>query len=186
MVCNIKDYKLSNFINKYEKYKIVLKLAKISKVLEVNNCNNELLFKALYTPAFWEEINPSKKMEAQFIAPNVLHTKIYDEIDLVKIPIEMEGELILSDKGEDAEKGRLIEFNVRNNKDIRELEGRIRIKPLSHTKSKLGVFIETFTLTSEFLNLLGGGADLVLQRKISDMLRNVEKCCKTKDLQDFL
>jgi hypothetical protein len=161
-------------------------MAKISKVLEVNNCNDEKLFQALYTAAFWEAINPSKKMEATFTAPNVLHTKIYDEIDLVKIPIEMEGELILSDKGKDEGKGRLIEFNVRNNKDIRELEGRLRIKFLSSTKSKLGVFIETFSLTSEFLNLLGGGADLVLQRKISEMLRNVEKVCKTQDLQDFL
>lgn len=164
----------------------MLKMAKISKVLEINNCNNEKLFQALYTPAFWEEINPSKKMEAKFIAPNVLHTKIYDEIDLVKIPIEMEGELILSDKGEDEGKGRLIEFNVRNNKDIQELEGRLRIKSLSPTKSKVGAFIETFSLTSEFLNLLGGGADLILQRKISEMLRNIEKYCKTKDLQDFL
>ncbi|MBY9012308.1 MAG: hypothetical protein KGD70_08030 [Candidatus Lokiarchaeota archaeon] len=161
-------------------------MAKISKVLEVNNCNSELLFQALYKAEFWEAINPAKKMDAQFTAPNVLYTKIYDEIDIVKIPIEMEGELILSDKGEEEGKGRLIEFNVRNNKDIRELEGRLRIKTLSSTKSKLGVFIETFSLSSEFLSLLGGGADLVLQRKISEMLRNIEKICKTKDLQEFL
>jgi hypothetical protein len=165
---------------------MVLNLAKISKVLEVNNCNNEKLFQALYKSEFWEAFNPAKKMEANFTAPNVLHTKVYDEVDLVKIPIEMEGELLLSDKGIDPGKGRLIEFNVRNNKDVRELEGRIRIKSLSPTKSKLGVFIDTFILTSEFLNLLGGGADLILQRKISEMLRNIEKICKTKDLQDFL
>ena len=164
----------------------MLNLAKISKVLEVNNCNNEALVQALYKANFWEAINPAKKMDAEFTAPNVLYTKVYDEIDLVKIPIEMEGELVLSDKGEEPGKGQLIEFNVRNNKDVRELEGRIRIKSLSPTKSKLGVFIETFTLSSEFLNLLGGGADLVLQRKISEMLRNIEKICKTKDLQDFL
>jgi hypothetical protein len=125
-------------------------------------------------------------MDAQFTAPNVLYTKIYDEIDIVKIPIEMEGELILSDKGEEEGKGRLIEFNVRNNKDIRELEGRLRLKTLSSTKAKLGVFVDTFSLNSEFLNLLGGGADLVLQRKISEMLRNIEKICKIKDLQEFL
>ena len=165
---------------------MVLKLAKISKVLEVNNCNNEILFQALFKAAFWEAINPTKKMEAKFTAPNVLYTKIYDEIDIIKIPIEMEGDLLLADKGEDEGKGRLIEFNVRNNKDVRELEGRIRIKPLSPTKSKLGVFVESFSLSNEFLNLLGGGADLILQRKISEMLRNIEKYCKTKDLQDFL
>jgi len=165
---------------------MMVKLGKISKILEVNNCNDKKLFQALYKPEFWEAINPAKKMEAKFTAPNVLYTKIYDEIDVVKIPIEMEGELLLADKGEDEGKGRLIEFNVRNNKDIRELEGRLRIKPLSSTKSKLGVFVETFTLSSEFLNLLGGGADLILQRKISEMLRNIEKYCKTKDLQDFL
>ncbi|NVM16529.1 MAG: hypothetical protein HWN80_02355 [Candidatus Lokiarchaeota archaeon] len=161
-------------------------MAKISKVLEVNNCNNDILFQALYKAEFWEAINPAKKMDAEFTAPNVLYTKIYDEIELIKIPIEMEGELLLSDKGEDEGKGRLIEFNVRNNKDIRELEGRLRIKSLSPTKSKIGAFVETFTLSSEFLNLLGGGADLILQRKISEMLRNIEKICKTKDLQDFL
>jgi hypothetical protein len=165
---------------------MVLILAKISKVLEVNNCNCELLFQALYKAEFWEAINPAKKMDAQFTAPNVLYTKIYDEIDIVKIPIEMEGELILSDKGEEEGKGRLIEFNVRNNKDIRELEGRLRLKTLSSTKAKLGVFVDTFSLNSEFLNLLGGGADLVLQRKISEMLRNIEKICKIKDLQEFL
>jgi len=164
----------------------VLKLAKVSKVLEVNNCNNEKLFQAIYKAAFWEAINPTKKMEAEFTAPNVLYTKIYDEIDIVKIPIEMEGELLLADKGEEGSKGRLIEFNVRNNKSVRELEGRIRIKALSPTRTKLGVFVESFSLSSEFLNLLGGGADLILQRKISEMLRNIEKYCKTKDLQDFL
>ncbi len=161
-------------------------MAKISKVLEIDNCNDSDLLKALYVAEFWEEINPLKKMEAKFTAPNVLHTKIYDEIDLIKIPIEMEGELILSDKGHDPGKGHLIEFNVRNNKDIRELEGRIRIKPLSPNKSKVGVFVESFTLSSDFLRSLGGVSDLVLQSKISKMLRNIEKYCKTKDLNYFL
>jgi len=160
--------------------------AKISKVLEINNCNDNDLLKALYVAEFWEEINPSKKMEAKFTAPNVLHTKIYDEIDLIKIPIEMEGELVFSDKGQDPGKGHLIEFNVRNNKDIRELEGRIRIKPLSPNKSKVGVFVDTFTLSSDVLRSIAGVGDLVLQNKISEMLRNIEKYCKTKDLKAFL
>jgi len=160
--------------------------AKISKVLEINNCNDNDLLKALYVAEFWEEINPSKKMEAKFTAPNVLHTKIYDEIDLIKIPIEMEGELVLSDKGQDPGKGHLIEFNVRNNKDIRELEGRMRIKPLSPNKSKVGVFVDTFTLSSDILRSIAGVGDLVLQNKISEMLRNIEKYCKTKDLKAFL
>ena len=161
-------------------------MTKISKVLEIDNCNDSDLLKALYVAEFWEEINPSKKMEAKFTAPNVLHTKIYDEVDLIKIPIEMEGELILSDKGQDPGKGHLIEFNVRNNKDIRELEGRIRIKPLSPNKSKVGVFVNTFTLSSDVLRSIAGVGDLVLQNKISEMLRNIEKYCKTKDLKDFL
>ena len=160
-------------------------MVKISKVLEIDNCNDSDLLKALYVAEFWEEINPSKKMEAKFTAPNVLHTKIYDEVDLIKIPIEMEGELILSDKGQDPGKGHLIEFNVRNNKDIRELEGRIRIKPLSPNKSKVGVFVETFTLSSDVLRSIAGVGDLVLQNKISEMLRNIEKYCKTKDLKAF-
>jgi len=160
--------------------------AKISKILEINNCNDHDLLKALYIPEFWEEINPSKKMEAKFTAPNVLYTKIYDEIDLIKIPIEMEGELVLSDKGKDSNKGHLIEFNVRNNKNVKELEGRIRIKQISPNKAKVGVFIDIFSLSGDFLSKMGGVSDLVLQSKISEMLRNIEKYCKIKDLKDFL
>ena len=161
-------------------------MTKISKVLEINNCNGNDLLKALYIAEFWEEINPAKKMEAKFTAPNVLHTKIYDEVDLIKIPIEMEGELVLSVKGQDPGKGHLIEFNVRNNKDIRELEGRMRIKPLSPNKSKVGVFVETFTLSSDVLRSIASVGDLILQNKISEMLRNIEKYCKAKDLKAFL
>ena len=93
----------------------------ISKVVELDNCNKDLLVKALYTAKFWETVNPAKKMEAKFISPNVLYTKVLD--DIVSIPIEMEGELVLQDLGEQQEgKGRLIEINIRNNKDVKELE----------------------------------------------------------------
>ena len=161
-------------------------MAKISKILEIDNCNNDILSQALYKAEFWEAINPTKKMEANFIAPNVLYTKIYDEIDVVHIPIEMEGELVLSDKGEIKGKGRLVEFNVRNNKDVEYLEGRLRIKALSPTKSKLGVFIENFALSDDFLSLIGSVANFTLQTKITEMMRSIEKYCKTKDLKDFL
>jgi hypothetical protein len=161
-------------------------MTKISKVLEIDNCRKEILIKALYTAKFWEEIKPTKGMQAEFIAPNVLHSKIYDQISIVNVPIEMEGELLLDDKGEQEGKGRLIEFNVRNNKDVKELEGRLRIKSLSPSKSKVGVFIEKLVLTSDFLNMIGGAADLTLQMKITDMLRNLEKYCKTYNLMDFL
>ncbi|MFW9770893.1 MAG: hypothetical protein ACFFBY_01460 [Promethearchaeota archaeon] len=161
-------------------------MTKISKILEIDNCNKASLLKAIYSPKFWEEIKPTKKLEAQFIAPNVLFTKVYDEVNIIKVPIEMEGELVLVDKGEEKDKGRLIEFNVRNNKDVRELEGRLRIKELNSNKSKVGVFIENFVLSSDFLNLIGGAADLILQMKLTDMLRNLEKFCKTKNLEELL
>lgn len=161
-------------------------MTKISKILEIDNCQKENLLKAIYSPKFWEEIKPTKKLEAQFITPNVLFTRVYDEINIIKVPIEMEGELVLVDKGDEENKGRLIEFNVRNNKDVKELEGRIRIKELGSNKSKVGVFVENFVLSSDFLNLIGGAADLTLQMKITDMLRNLEKYCKTKDLKDLL
>jgi len=158
----------------------------ISKVIELDNCNKDLLIKALYTVKFWETVNPAKKIEAKFIAPNVLYSKITDEI--VKIPVEMEGELVLQDEGEQEEgKGRLIEMNVRNNKDVKELEGRIRIKALSDSKSKLGVFIKSFKLGSDFLNLIGKNvAELTLRTKITDMLRNLERWLKSKSLNDLL
>lgn len=161
-------------------------MTKISKVLEIENCNKDALIKSMYKSEFWEAINPTKKMEAKFIAPNVLYTKIYDQVSIVNVPIEMEGELVLSDEGEQGEKGRLIDFNVRNNKDVKTLEGRIRVKSLSSTKSKIGVFVESLILTSDFLNLIGGAADLILQMKITDMLRNLEKYCKSNDLKEFL
>ncbi|MFX0004542.1 MAG: hypothetical protein ACFE9C_10640 [Candidatus Hodarchaeota archaeon] len=158
----------------------------ISKVVELENCNKDTLIQAIYTPEFWIMINPSKSMEAKFTAPNVLYTKIVDEI--INIKIEMEGELVLQDNGEqEGGKGRLIEMNVRNNKDVRELEGRMRIKAISNNKTKIGVFINSFRLGSDFLNLIGrSAAELTLRTKITEMLRNLEKYVKTKPLEDLL
>ncbi|MFX1313557.1 MAG: hypothetical protein ACFFHD_13265 [Promethearchaeota archaeon] len=157
----------------------------ISKVVELENCNKEDFIRALYKEDFWITTNPSKKMEAKFIAPNVLYTKILDEI--IKIPVEMEGELVLQDKGEQAEeKGRLIELNVRNNKDVKELEGHLRIKTITPTKSKIGVFIKSFTLSSDFLNLIGkNAAELALRTKITEMLRKLEHWLKINSLSDL-
>ena len=98
----------------------------------------------------------------------------------------MEGELVLSDKGEQEGKGRLIEMNVRNNKDVKDLEGRLRIKQISPSKSKVGVFIHNFKLSSDFLNLIGGATELILRGKITDILRNLEKYCKTDSLTKFI
>ena len=122
----------------------------ISKVVELDKCNKDKLIKAIFKPEFWLTVNPSKTMQAEFLAPNVLYTKITDEI--INIKIEMEGELVLQDRGEqEGEKGRLIDLNVRNNKDVKELEGRMRIKAISSDKTKIGVFIDSFTLSSDFL-----------------------------------
>ncbi|MFX0081882.1 MAG: hypothetical protein ACFE94_09030 [Candidatus Hodarchaeota archaeon] len=158
----------------------------ISKVVELDNCNKDLLIKAFYSVKFWETVNPAKKMDAKFISPNVLYSKVTDEI--INIPIEMEGELVLQDEGEQEEgKGRLIELNVRNNKDVRELEGRLRIKALSDNKSKLGVFIKSFKLGSEFLNLIGKSvAELTLRNKITEMLRKLERWVRNNSLEDLL
>ncbi|MHA2393675.1 MAG: hypothetical protein ACXAEX_17190 [Promethearchaeota archaeon] len=157
----------------------------ISKVVEIDNCNKDMLIKTLYTAKFWETVNPAKKMEAKFISPNVLYTKITDEI--VNIPVEMEGELVLQDMGEQEGKGRLIELNVRNNKDVRELEGRMRIKALSSNKSKIGVFINSFELGSDFINLIGKNvAELTLRNKITTMLRKLERWVKNNSINDLL
>jgi len=163
----------------------------ISKVLEINNCNKDILLEAIYKPKIWEEVGPVTKIEANFVAPNIMYTYIVDEIkltggDFLKIPIEMEGELVLSDKGEQEGKGRLIEFNVRKNKDITKLEGNIRMKALSANTTKVGVFIHNFSLSSNFLSLFGSAAELVLRTKITGILRNLEKVCKTKDLKHFI
>ena len=157
----------------------------ISKVVELDNCNKDMLIKAIFKPEFWVMVNPAKSMQAEFTSPNVLYTKIIDEI--INIKIEMEGELVLQDKGEQTEgKGRLIELNVRNNKDVKELEGRMRIKAISNSKSKIGVFINSFKLGSDFFNLIGrSAAELALRTKITDMLRNLEKYVKSKSLEDL-
>jgi len=157
----------------------------ISKVVELENCNKDSLIKAIYKPEFWLTINPAKKMHAEFSAPNVLFTKIEDEI--INIKVEMEGELVLQDKGEQEEgKGRLIELNVRNNKDVRELEGRMRIKALSNNKSKIGVFINSFSLSSDFLGLIGrSAAELTLRTKITEMLRKLDRWLKNNSLDNL-
>jgi hypothetical protein len=157
----------------------------ISKVVELDNCNKDLLIRALYTATFWETVNPAKKMEAKFISPNVLYTKVTD--DIVSIPVEMEGELVLQDKGEQEEgKGRLIEINVRNNKDVKELDGRLRIKEISTNKTKMGIFIKDFELNSDFLNLIGKNvSELTLRSKITEMVRNLERWVKNNSLNDL-
>ena len=157
----------------------------ISKVVELDNCNKDTFVKAIYKPEFWLTVNPSKTMHAEFLAPNVLYTKITDEV--INIKIEMEGELVLQDRGEpEGGKGQLIDLNVRNNKDVRELEGRIRIKAISSNKSKIGVFISNFKLSSDFLGMIGrAAAELALRTKITEMLRNLEKWLKTNSLDDL-
>jgi hypothetical protein len=157
----------------------------ISKVVELDNCNKDTLVRSIFKPEFWIMVNPAKSMQAEFTAPNVLYTKIIDEI--INIKIEMEGELVLQDKGDQEEgKGRLIEMNIRNNKDVKELEGRMRIKALSNNKTKIGVFINSFKLGSDFFNLIGrSAAELTLRTKITEMLRNLEKYVKSKSLEDL-
>lgn len=157
----------------------------ISKVVEVNG-DKESLLEALYKPKLWEQISPVKKIEVEFTAPNVFHSDIYDEVDLINIPIEMSGELVMTDQGEIPDKGRLIELNVRNNKDVDKLEGRLRIKTIGPNKSKVGVFIHTFKLNNEFLNLVGDASELILRRKLSEILRNLENYLKNNDVKDFL
>ena len=156
----------------------------ISKVVELD-CNKDLLVKTFFSAKFWETVNPAKKMEAKFVSPNILYTKVTDEI--VNIPVEMEGELVLQDKGEQEEsKGRLIEINVRNNKDIKELEGRLRIKEISTNRTKLGIFISDFKLSSDFLNLIGKNvSELTLRNKITVMVRNLKRWVKKHSLNDL-
>ena len=161
-------------------------MGKLSKILEIENCNKETLFQVLYKESFWEKIAPVKYIHAKFVAPNVLYSKIQDEITVVKLKVEMEGELVLLDKGEEEGKGQIIEFNVRKNKEIRELEGRLRIKELSPIKSKVGVFIENFSFEDNFLKLIDSTAEFILQSKITEILRNLERYCKSSDLKNFL
>jgi hypothetical protein len=151
----------------------------ISKVVEVE-CPKEELLRVVYTPEIWQEISPVKRINIEFTAPNVFYSEIYDEVDLIKIPIEMSGELVMIDKGEVTGKGNLIELNVRNNKDVEKLEARLRIKSLGPNLSKVGVFIHTFKLTSDFLNLLGGASDLILRNKLAAILRNLQKYYKNR------
>ena len=160
--------------------------AVISKVVEIDNCPHEKVIGAIYKSKFWEELSPVSKIEVNFTAPNVFHSVIVDKVKVVNIPIEMEGEMVLMDKGEQEGKGRLIEFAVRKNKNVKKLDGNVRVKALSPTKSKLGVFIHHFTLEDDFLKLFGGAAELTLRTKITNLLRNLEKFCKTNDLSEFL
>jgi len=161
----------------------------ITKVVEINNCNGDTLIAAIYKEKFWEIVSPVTKIEVEFISPNVFRSEIIDEVKLklLNIPIEMTGEMVLLDKGEIAQKGRLIEFNVRNNKDVKRLEGRFRIKQISTNVAKVGVFIQNLELSSDFLNLIGKGAsEFILRSKITGLLRNLEKYCKTSNLKDLL
>ena len=159
----------------------------ISKIMEIENCNKEELLEAMYKPGIWEKCSPVKRISVEFIAPNVFKSDIMDEVNVVKIPIELQGELVMDDKGEDQNKGRLIEINVRNNKDVKDLEGRVRVKSLGANKTKIGVFIDRFTLSSDFMNLIGKSAsELILRTKITGLITNLQKFCKNNDLKTLL
>ena len=154
--------------------------------MEISNCPKDKFVQAIYKAKIWEELSPVTKIEVNFIAPNVFHSVIIDNIKVVNIPVEMEGELVLTDKGEEEGKGRLIEFNVRNNKNVKALDGNLRVKALSSDKSKIGVFVHNFVLEDDFLKLFGGAAELTLRTKITSLLRNLEKYCKSNDLKNLL
>ena len=159
----------------------------ISKIAEINNCNMDVFMKALFKPGIWEKCSPVTKIKVEFLSPNVFKSEIVDEVDVIKIPIEMTGELMMNDKGDDPGKGRLIEINVRNNKEVKELEGRVRVKEMGPNKTKIGIFIDNFTLSGDFLNLIGKGASrLILRTKITGLLKNLEKYCNSNDLKDLL
>jgi len=162
----------------------------ISKVLEIDNCNKEILSQAIFKAEFWKKVSPVTHIEVDFISPNVFYSKITDDVkitgNLLKIPITMEGDLVLMDRGEE-DKGKLFEFNVRNNKDVKELDGNLRIKTINPMRTKVGIFIHNFELSSDFLNLIGKGAwEMILRTKITDLLRNVENYCKKNKLEDLI
>ncbi|MFO8017105.1 MAG: hypothetical protein R6U96_00575 [Promethearchaeia archaeon] len=161
-------------------------MKKISKVLEIDNCPTDVLLKVIYEPKFWEEISPVSEIHVKNTAPNVIFSQITDHIKYINFPLEMEGELVMVDKGKQKGKGNLIEFNVRNNKDVKKLEGRLRIKALGPDKSKVGIFIVNFLLENSFVELLGRDlAEMILRRKISGLLRGVEQYCRNSNLKDL-
>lgn len=164
---------------------MILKI--ISKIVEIKNLKREDFLKAIYKAKIWERLSPVKEIKVEFISPNVFHSKIHDEVNLVNFPIEMEGELVMIDKGEEAGKGRLIEFNVRNNENVKDLEGNLRVKSLSDNETKIGVFIHKFNLQSGFLNSIGKSAsEMIVRTKLNDLLRNLERFCKNNDLKELL
>ena len=159
----------------------------ISKIIEIDNCKKDEFLEAMYKPGIWEKCSPVKRISVEFIAPNVFRSDIMDEVNVVKVPIELQGELVMDDKGEEQNKGRLIEINVRNNKDVKDLEGRVRVKAIGANKTKIGVFIDKFTLSSDFMNLIGKSAsELILRTKITGLLNNLQKFCKSNELKTLL
>lgn len=159
----------------------------ISKVLEIDGCDVEEVAPALFQPPLWEKISPVSEITVKFSAPNVMYSEFTENVGgVIKIPIEMTGELVLMDKGEEPGKGQLIEFNVRNNHDVRKLEGNIRMKQIAPNKAKIGVFIHALELESNFMNLIGKNAsEFILRTKITQMLRNLEKLCKDGGIKDL-
>ena len=74
-----------------------------------------------------------------------------------------------------------------DNKDVKELEGRLRVKSLSSSQSKIGVFVKQFKLSSDFLNLIGkNAAELILRTKITGLLQNLKKYCSSNNLKELI
>jgi hypothetical protein len=158
----------------------------MSEIIEVQNASEEKILKKLREADFWIQIIPAKQKIVEMRAPNVLYTSISEEIrmdllglaNIKPIKLEFEGELVLEDKGSD-ENGHFLDFNVRKNTLITELEGRLRLKKISNGISnglKVGIFIYVFKINNQFLGSLGqNAADLILRSKLRELLELAKK-----------
>ncbi|MHA1340470.1 MAG: hypothetical protein ACTSRZ_09605 [Promethearchaeota archaeon] len=140
--------------------------------------NEKELTQKLEDKDFWEKIIPTKEKLVKKKAPNVLFIIIneefqFDPVGITKLSLKIEGELLFERKGADM-KGEIVDFYIRNNTHLDELDGRIRIRK-NREMLKIGVFIYSLRVKNIDLNIGQQAIEFVLRTKIREMLKNIEK-----------
>lgn len=139
----------------------------------------EDIISSLSEEDFWNEVIPMSEKSIEIKAPNVVYVKAAEELAIDpmgvagKVRIESVGDLIFEDKGED-NKGRFLDFYIRNNNLAEALEGRLRLR---NTKNgyKIGIFVYDLKMKHNAFSIGQNAAEFILRTKLRALIDRLEK-----------
>lgn len=152
----------------------------ISIMREIQSSKNTSeIIDSLSNSEFWSQIIPMNEKTVEIRAPNVVFVRAADAINIDpmgvagKVRIESSGEVIFEDKGED-NKGRFLDFYIRDNNLAERLEGRLRLRNTPNG-FKIGIFVYDLEMKENTFSLGKTAAEFVLRTKLRMLVDLLEK-----------